>query len=91
MDLLESDKLKIRILKCLNKEKEGLSLNGLKKKINASNFRSVKRNCDFLKISDLISIEDLIKIERKKINPQNYRSIKITSFGRSILKKFKNS
>ncbi len=85
MDLLESDKLKIRILRILSREKQGVSLNGLKKKINATNFRSVKRNCDFLEVVGLISMESLMKIERKKINEQNYRLIKLTEAGKKII------
>jgi len=87
MDILESDKMKIKILKCLFKERQGVSLNGLKKKIGASNFKSVKRNCDFLELMNLISMQDVMKIERKRINPQNYRLILITDNGRKVIEK----
>ena len=87
MDLLESDNLKVRILKGLARESNGLSLNGLKKKVKAANFRSIKRNCDFLELADLITMDNLLKIERKRINPQNYRLVKITPQGRKVLNK----
>ena len=84
MVLLESDEVKINILKTLLKDNSELSLNGLRKRIGAVNYHSVKRNCEFLEKFGLI------KIEQKKIENRKYNFITITEKGVDILNKFNN-
>ena len=84
MVLLESDEVKINILKTLLKDNSELSLNGLRKRIGAVNYNSVKRNCEFLEKFGLI------KIEQKKIENRKYNFITITEKGVDILNKFNN-
>ena len=85
MSLLESDEIKINILKTLLKNNKELSLNGLRKRIGAVNYNSVKRNCEFLEKFGLINIEQKI-IENKK-----YNFITITDKGKETLENIKNS
>ena len=85
MSLLESDEIKINILKTLLKNNKELSLNGLRKRIGAVNYNSVKRNCEFLEKFGLINIEQKI-IENKK-----YNFITITDKGKETLDHVKNS
>ena len=85
MSLLESDEVKINILKTLLKNNKELSLNGLRKRIGAVNYNSVKRNCEFLEKFGLINIEQKI-IENKK-----YNFITITDKGKETLDHVKNS
>ena len=67
MSLLESDEIKINILKTLEKSNQELSLNGLRKRIGAVNYNSVKRNCEFLERMKLIDIEQKL-VEGRKYN-----------------------
>jgi len=85
MSLLESDEIKINILKALLKNNKELSLNGLRKRIGAVNYNSVKRNCEFLEKFGLINIEQKI-IENKK-----YNFITITGKGKETLEQIGNS
>ena len=85
MSLLESDEVKINILKTLLNNNKELSLNGLRKRIGAVNYNSVKRNCEFLEKFGLINIEQKI-IENKK-----YNFITITDKGKETLDHVKNS
>lgn len=84
MNLLESDKLKVRILRILIKNPEGLSLNSLKRKVGACNYRSVSRNSYFLELAGLVVVEELMEIERKD-GVQKYRLIKISESGRKMV------
>lgn len=84
MSLLESDELKINILKTLLKTNHELSLNGLRKRAGAVNYNSVKRNCEFLERFGLI------KIEQKLIESKKYNFISITIKGKKIIDEFKN-
>ncbi len=79
MTLLESDEIKINILKMLNKSNHELSLNGLRKRIGAVNYNSVKRNCEFLEKFQLINVE------QKLVEGRNYNFISITEKGRKSL------
>ena len=91
MDILESDKLKFAILKVLAKNLDGLSLNLLRKKCGAYNYRSVQRNCDFLIVTKLITAENVMSVNRKdKSANLNYRLIKITSEGRKVVERLDN-
>lgn len=81
MELLESDKLKIRILRCLDKQNGAVSLNSLKKKVGALNYRSVRRNCEFL------ALVDLLIIKKQKIEEVNYNMISISKKGKEFTKK----
>ncbi len=91
MDILESDKLKFAILKVLEKNLDGLSLNSLKKKCGAFNYRSVQRNCDFLIVAKLITVENVMSVNRKdKSVNLNYRLVKITPEGRKVVGELNN-
>ena len=85
MSLLESDETKISILKTLLKNTKELSLNGLRKRIGAVNYTSVKRNCEFLEKFGLI------KVEQKIIENKKYNFITITDKGKETLDQIKNS
>jgi hypothetical protein len=78
MSLLESDVIKINILRILN-EVEVLSMNGLRKKIGAVNYNSVYRNCEFLEMIEFISIE------KKMLGSREYNFISITQKGKIVL------
>lgn len=84
MVLLESDKIKLKILNSLLKNTNELSMNGLRKKIGAVNYNSVKRNCEFLEKFELI------KIEQKNVEHKTYNFITITTKGVEMLNKFNN-
>ena len=84
MSLLESDEIKINILKVLLKNDSELSLNGLRKRIGAVNYNSVKRNCEFLEKFGLIIIE------QKTIENRKYNFITISSKGKKIVDEFSN-
>jgi len=84
MNILESDKLKIRILICLNKQEEAISLNSLKKQVRAINYRSVQRNCDFLNLTGLITIK------KQRIADITYNMISISDNGRDMLERYDN-
>jgi len=81
MNILESDKLKIRILICLDKQQEEISLNSLKKQIKAINYRSVQRNCDFLNLTGLITIK------KQRIADICYNMISISDNGKDMLER----
>ena len=85
MGLLESDEIKINILKELNKTNNELSLNGLRKRIGAVNYNSVKRNCEFLEKFGLINIE------QKTIENRIYNFITITKKGKETLEEIKKT
>ena len=80
MVLLDSDKIKIRILKVLNNSKTELSMNLLRKKVGLTNYKSLQRNCEFLVLINFV------KIEKKSIENRTYNFITITDEGKNILK-----
>lgn len=85
MALLESDETKINILRTLNKNSKEISLNGLRKRIGAVNYHSVKRNCEFLQQFGLI------KIEKKKLENKLFNFITITEKGKKSLQELGNN
>ena len=80
MVLLDSDKIKIRILEVLNNSNTELSMNLLRKKVGLTNYNSLQRNCEFLVLINFV------KIEKKTIENRNYNFITITEEGKNILK-----
>ena len=80
MVLLDSDKIKIRILEVLNNSKTELSMNLLRKKVGLTNYNTLKRNCEFLVLINFV------KIEKKSIENRTYNFITITEEGKNILK-----
>lgn len=80
MVLLDSDKMKIRILEVLNNSNTELSMNLLRKKVGLVNYNSLVRNCEFLVLINFI------KIEKKEIENRKYNFISITEEGRSIIR-----
>lgn len=82
MVMLESDEIKINILKTLLKNNKELSLNGLRKRIGVVNYNSVKRNCEFLEKFGLI------KIEQKIIENRKYNFISIAGEGKKLINDF---
>ena len=79
MVLLDSDKMKIRILEVLNNSDTELSMNLLRKKVGLVNYNSLVRNCEFL------SLINFIKIEKKIIENRKYNFISITEEGKKNL------
>ena len=79
MVLLDSDKMKIRILEVLNNSDTELSMNLLRKKVGLVNYNSLVRNCEFL------ALINFIKIEKKKIESRNYNFITITEEGKRVI------
>ena len=80
MVLLDSDKIKIRILEVLNNSKTELSMNLLRNKVGLTNYNTLQRNCEFLVLINFV------KIEKKTIENRNYNFITITEDGKNILK-----
>lgn len=79
MSLLESDKIKIHILNVLNTCDNDVSMNLLRKKVGLTNYNSLVRNCEFLKLLNFI------KIEIKIIENRKYYFISITESGKKHL------
>ena len=79
-NILASDVLKIKILKCLYRENIKLSLNKLTKKNGSLNFKSVRRNCEFLKICGFIDFEKIMD------NNICFLYISITDKGKEFMK-----
>lgn len=84
MGLLQSDEIKIKILNELKRSANALTLNGIRKRIGAVNYVSVKRSCEFLELFGLINVEQKF-IENKK-----YNFITLTKKGRLLLEEMKN-
>lgn len=84
MVLLDSDKMKMKILEVLNNSNTELSMNLLRKKVGLVNYNSLVRNCEFLVLLNLIIIE------KKIIENRNYNFITITEEGKDTLKKINN-
>lgn len=84
MVLLQSDKIKLKILNTLYQSTNPITLNGLRKRIGAINYISVKRSCHFLELFGLI------KVEEKPIEGRKYYFITITQRGSKILELTKN-
>lgn len=80
MVLLESDIIKIKILKKLEENNGDTSMNKLRQDIGLINFNSLKRGCEFLDLCNLI------KIEIKTIENKKYNFISISKEGRNLLK-----
>jgi DNA-binding HxlR family transcriptional regulator len=80
MALLESDEMKLRVLKQLAKSKE-LTLNALRRNIGSVNFESVKRSCEFLeKIG-------LVEFDAKTVGKREYYWVRLTESGRAVAKR----
>lgn len=80
MSLLESDKIKIQILNVLNTCNNDVSMNLLRKKVGLTNYNSLVRNCEFLKLLNFINVEI------KMIENRKYYFISITESGKRHLK-----
>lgn len=83
MDLLESDIIKINILKVLNNTQTDLTMNGLRKKVGSINYQTLIRNCKFLELLGLIVIESKI------IDDRNIHMVKITENGKKFISNVK--
>ncbi len=79
--LTESDRIKVRILESLSKDKEQ-SFYSLTRKIGTS-FNSLVPNCRFMDAVGLIEMKVL------KLKDKRYSSLKITKLGRNALAKLK--
>ena len=84
MSLLQSDEIKIKILKELKKSDNALTLNGIRKRIGAVNYVSVKRSCEFLELFGLI------KVEQKFIENKKYNFIILSKKGQTLVEEIKN-
>jgi len=84
MVLLQSDEMKVRILKELKKNDNALTLNGIRKRIGAVNYVSVKRSCEFLELFGFI------KVEQKLIEKKKYNFITLTKKGKTSVEDIQN-
>lgn len=86
VELLESDKIKLRILKILSNGKV-YSFYHLSKLLK-TNYNTIKKNCFFL---ELLNLVEIIKVERDESASgiPVYR-VKITEKGMKILQNLKN-
>lgn len=82
-ELLESDKLKIKILKNLSDNKLH-TLYALKKKTGSS-YDTLKPNCNFLEKIGVIEVTIIPK--EKTANNKEYKHISITSKGIKLIEK----
>ena len=82
VDILESDKIKLKILKILSNRKV-YSFYHLSKVLK-TNYSTVKKNCFFL---ELLKLVEVIKIEKEESasNKPTYR-VKITERGLDVIK-----
>lgn len=78
MDLLQSDRMKLEILKALHGEDE-LTINALRKEVGVSNFNSVKRACLFLETVGLVDIE------AKAMGEREYMWVTLTERGQDVV------
>ena len=80
MALLESDKIKIKILFALNRADTELTMNSLRNHVGLVNYNSLVRNCEFLELIEFISVDEKV-IENRK-----YFFVSITESGKVHLK-----
>lgn len=80
MTLLESDKIKIRILFALNHADTELTMNALRTHVGLVNYNSLVRNCEFLELIEFISVD------AKTIENRKYYFVSITESGKVHLK-----
>ena len=79
MTLLESDKIKIKILIALNNSEKELTMNLLRVNVGLVNYNSLVRNCEFLELINFINIDTKV-IENRK-----YHFVSITNSGKEHL------
>lgn len=79
MTLLESDKIKIKILKALGKSNHELTMNMLRSNVGLVNYNSLTRNCEFLELINFI------KVDTKVIENRKYHFVSITPSGKKHL------
>lgn len=79
MTILESDKIKIKILTALNDANNELTMNSLRVKTGLVNYNSLVRNCEFLELIEFI------KIDKKIIEDRKYFYVSITKSGEQHL------
>lgn len=79
MTLLESDKIKIKILKALDKSNQELTMNLLRINVGLVNYNSLTRNCEFLELINFI------KVDTKVIENRKYHFVSITQSGKKHL------
>ncbi len=79
MKLLESDKIKIKVLFALNRADKELTMNSLRNHVGLVNYNSLVRNCEFLELINFINIDTKIVEDRK------YFFVSITKSGKKHL------
>ena len=82
-DLLESDKIKLEILKILA-DRKFYSFYNLSKQLK-TNFSTIKKNCKFLELLGLVEIQEIKKEETATGKPRYY--VRITDRGLEIVEK----
>lgn len=80
MTILESDKIKIKVLIALNSTDNELTMNSLRVNTGLVNYNSLVRNCEFLELIEFI------KIDTKIIEDRKYFYVSITESGEQHLK-----
>lgn len=83
IDLLRSDRKKIELLKALSDQKVHTYYN--LSKITRTNYNTVKKNCQFLELLNLVEV-DKVEKEESATGIASYR-VKITEEGLKFLEK----
>ena len=86
VELLESDRKKIEILKVLSNGKVYTYYN--LSKVLKTNYETIKKNCNFLELLNLIEVNRISK-EESASGVASYR-VRITKEGLKVLKKIKD-
>ena len=79
MTILESDKIKIKVLFALNRADNELTMNSLRNHVGLVNYNSLVRNCEFLELINFI------EIDTKIIEGRKYFYVSITESGKEHL------
>lgn len=79
MTILESDKIKIKVLFALNRADNELTMNSLRNHVGLVNYNSLVRNCEFLELINFI------EIDTKIIEGRKYFYVSITESGKKHL------
>ena len=86
VELLESDRKKIEILKVLSNGKVYTYYN--LSKVLKTNYETIKKNCNFLELLNLIEVNRISK-EESASGVASYR-VRVTKEGLKVLKKIKD-
>jgi predicted ArsR family transcriptional regulator len=80
VDLLDNDRIKLRVLKQLLKSKE-LTMNAVRNELGPANYHAVRRACAFLETIGLV------ETEARAVGGRKYVWVRLTDLGVSVAKK----